>query len=433
MLLIYVHKITPRIEYIFDFVFNCHFTLSYRLTIDRDEFFSYQGPKLNYSYEEFDNIPWIYPTLLLVQDDLVPQFIDVEHYRNTHVFFCRDKGSLPFDLFAASFYLLTRHEEYFESNVDRFGRYDPRNSIAWKKGFLTQPVVNLWLEWLLELLLSFYPSLEYKAPTYKFVPTIDIDNAYAYQRKGFLRQFGGLVRSLALGNIREAGERLRVHIGMEQDPYDTYDQLYEIHYRFNLTPYFFFLLANYGGHDRAISVNDKEFQSLILKHAQKFNVGLHPSFSSFFDISVLRNEVEWLSSILGKDVEYSRFHFVKFALPQSYENLLAVNIKHDFSMGYPSRLGFRCGYAGDYKFFNLKTNKATDLTIHPFQAMDAALNFYMKLDPDTAVEHVRQIIDSIKKVNGTFSMVWHNESLSNRNSWQGWRLVYEQIVRYAVE
>ncbi|HON18381.1 MAG TPA: polysaccharide deacetylase family protein [Salinivirgaceae bacterium] len=433
MLLIYTHKITNRIAYIFDFAFKHHFSIDYRITTERDEFIAYESEKLNYSYENFENIPSIYPKTLLVQDDFVSQSIEVEPYRDSYIFFVTNKGDLPFDVFSASFYLITRYEEYFESYLDRFGRYDPRNSIAWKKGFLNQPIVNHWLNWLLDVLLKYYPDLRFIPTKYQYQPTIDIDNAFAYRRKGMGRQIGGFFKSAFKGDFHDITERLFVISGMEKDPYDTYSRIIELHDRYELTPYYFFLLANYGGQDTSISANDTEFQNLIIRHAERFPVGIHPSFSSYFDISVLKNEVEQLATILGKEVDYSRFHFVKFALPQSYENLLTVGIKHDFSMGYPSRIGFRCGYAGDFKFFNLRSNTPTSLTVHPFQVMDAALNYYMKLDPDEAVNQVRHIIDNVRKVGGTFTTIWHNESLCEKRNWKGWSSVYDQIVRYAAE
>ncbi len=433
MFLIYVHKITNRLDYIFNFVFTQNLELDYRITTIRDEFINYPGPKLNYSLERFGGLINIKPVLLLSQDDITPQYIEVKEYNNTAVLFYTEEGDLPFDIFAASFFLITRYEEYLNSKLDRFGRFDPRNSIAWKKGFLTEPVVNIWITWFRDIINNKYPGLITSAPKYRFVSTVDIDNAFAYINKGLFRQLGGLAKSILKPDLKDFSNRLKVYWGFRKDPYDTYEILDKIHAKYRLNPYYFFLLANYGGHDKAVSVNNREFQELIQDRAQNHQVGIHPSFSSFLDFTVLQHEVSALAEIIGKEIEYSRFHFVKYSMPESYENLINCNIFNDFSMGYPSRIGFRSGYAGNINFFNLKTNKTTPLIIHPFNVMDAALNLYMKLSPDEAVIQTRQIIDKVKKVNGTFTLLWHNESLSNYGQWQGWESVYEQIVRYAVE
>lgn len=433
MFLIYTHKLTNRITYILDFILEQNLGIKYRITTQRSDFIDYRGPKINYSLEPFEHCINIQPVLLLFQEDITPQHIETKRYQGTEILFVTDKGDLPFDIFAASFYLLSRYEEYGSSRLDRFGRFDPRNSIAWQKGFLTEPVVNIWIEWFSTLIKEKYSDLSIKSHRYRFVPTIDIDNAYAFKNKGIIRQVGGLAKSLLKPDIREFVKRLKVYFGKITDPFDTYGFIEQINERYNISPLYFFLLANYGGYDCAVPFDNKEFQELVLNIAQKHKVGIHPSFSSFFDFSVLESEISTLAEMISKDVEYSRFHFVKFSLPDSYVNLINCNIFHDFSMGYPSRIGFRSGYAGSFNFFNLKTNQSTKLELHPFNVMDASLNLYMKLSPDEAVVQVRQLIDKVKQVKGTFSLLWHNESLSGIGVWHGWKTVYEQIVRYAVE
>lgn len=433
MLLVYTHKITPRFTYIFDLIVGRDLGLEYRATTSRDEFAACDGPRLNYSFEPFDGVLRVQPSLMLTQEDVAPSEIEVVEHNGSSVFFFSGKGDIPFDLFGASFYLLTRYEEYLDSKLDRFGRYDPRNSLAWKRGFLYEPVVNIWIGWLRDALQRRYPGLELRRPAYRFIPTIDVDNAYAYLHKGFVRQVGGMARALSKADLPDFSRRLMVLLGKRPDPYDTYNILHHIHHRFGVKPKFFFLLANYGGLDKAVPINSHHFQELILSLAQHFEVGIHPSFSSFFDFGVLENETLTMADLTGHEVQNSRFHFVKFGLPASYQNLIKLGIKNDYSMGYPSRIGFRCGYAGEFPFFDLRLNQATDLVVHPFQVMDASLNLYMKLSPDEAVFQARSIIDKIKAVGGDFTMVWHNESLGNLNGWEGWSTVYEQIVRYAVE
>jgi len=61
--------------------------------------------------------------------------------------------------------------------------------------------------------------------------------------------------------------------------------------------------------------------------------------------------------------------------------------------------------------------------------MDVTLRQYLRLDADEAVEKIREIMNKVKKVNGTFISVWHNESLSDKGVWQGWRKVFEETVR----
>ena len=50
-----------------------------------------------------------------------------------------------------------------------------------------------------------------------------------------------------------------------------------------------------------------------------------------------------------------------------------------------------------------------------------------------ALQKIKQLIDEVKAVNGQFISLWHNDTLSNNKLWIGWRAVYEDMVKYAVE
>ena len=47
------------------------------------------------------------------------------------------------------------------------------------------------------------------------------------------------------------------------------------------------------------------------------------------------------------------------------------------------------------------------------------------------LDEIKNIINQVKSVNGTFISLWHNESLSDQKRWKGWRRVYEEMIKYA--
>jgi len=49
------------------------------------------------------------------------------------------------------------------------------------------------------------------------------------------------------------------------------------------------------------------------------------------------------------------------------------------------------------------------------------------------IETIKKLIEEVKKVDGTFSSLWHNESLSDEQRWKGWRRVYEELLVLAAE
>jgi len=42
---------------------------------------------------------------------------------------------------------------------------------------------------------------------------------------------------------------------------------------------------------------------------------------------------------------------------------------------------------------------------------------------------VGPLLKEVKRVNGTFCILWHNESISDKKPWEGWKDVYEEIIK----
>ena len=63
--------------------------------------------------------------------------------------------------------------------------------------------------------------------------------------------------------------------------------------------------------------------------------------------------------------------------------------------------------------------------------MDVSLKFYLNLEVEAAIQRSKEIIDEVKKVNGTMITLWHNQNLTDDQEWEGWKQVYEAILNYA--
>jgi signal transduction histidine kinase len=139
-------------------------------------------------------------------------------------------------------------------------------------------------------------------------------------------------------------------------------------------------------------------------------------------------EKDRLEDIILKPVTKSRQHFLKLKMPQTYQQLLKSGISADYTMGFASLAGFRAGTCTAYYFFDLSRNQRTELLIHPFQVMDVTLKNYLQMEAEDADQLIEELMLEVKKVNGTFISLWHNESLKDSGQWLGWRKVFEQIL-----
>ena len=145
-MIVYSKQLTPRLRYITDFLGREIIGNPFELTDDVSVFQNYEGPKINYGSESIVNSELsIINCQLLFEKGIIDQNITCFEMKGLKAFF-KTSGDFPFDIFAASFYLLSRYEEYLPHTKDEYGRYAHTNSIAFKEGFLDQPLINIWVD-----------------------------------------------------------------------------------------------------------------------------------------------------------------------------------------------------------------------------------------------------------------------------------------------
>ncbi len=427
MILIYTEELTPRIAYISKLIFTTILKKEVSFTCNLPEFQKSELPRFNYSNQKTEKIPYIKPNPLMFSRELSVPDIQLVWYKGEKYFFESSADSdLPFDPLAASFYLVTRFEEYLSEKRDRFNRFPAEESILFKNELLKKPVVNIWANMLAELMKKSFPEISFPEPKFEFLSTIDVDNAWAFSYKGLFRSCGAMGKALLRFNSTEVKNRLKVWSKREKDPYDTYAFIDKIFQGNENKALFFFLLGDCGKFDKNIHWKNRNLQKLIAGISSKYAVGVHPSFRSSENGAeeVLNKEIRRLEEITGKEIRKSRQHFLRLNFPETYRNLIKAGIREDYSMGYPSQPGFRAGICIPYFFYDLKEEKETLLKIIPFQVMDVGFQTYMKISPDEAWLETKKLMREVRKTGGTFSAIWHNESLNDLGNWEGFRDVF---------
>jgi len=428
MLLIYSENFSPRLEYIARLIFEDILLSEVSFTSDIPEFQKSEDPKINYSPQNIYGGLYLEPHPLLFSEGLAFSGPAPEFFGESHFLFPAGNGSfLPFDIFAASFYLVSRFEEYQPARRDSFGRFPPEESILYKNGLLQKPLANIWANFMAEKIQEFYPGIVFPERKFRFFSTIDIDHAYAYLHKGFLRSSAAFSKDLLKADFGNLKSRVKTWLGISRDPYDTFGYLDSVFRGNENKVVFFFQLGNYGKYDKNISYRRKAFRELIKNISLKYKTGIHPSFRSSREGegTQLASETGRLGGITGLHVEASRQHFLKLEFPGTYQRLLNAGITEDYSLGYSTVCGFRAGICTPFYFFDLEKNCTTNLRIFPFQVMDVTLKDFLKLRPGEAINEIGKIMEETRKSGGTFISVWHNENLHDTGAWEGYREVFE--------
>lgn len=423
MILIYVNRVTTRLEYTLDFVFQNR-GIAYKTTNHKGSFEKFEGVKLNYSDQEFENTPSIFPSPILFSEDIGSYEIEKTKF---HHIDCLTFNGIT-DPFASIFYVITRMEEYLPFNADVFGRFEGKNSILFKYQWINQAICD---RWSMEIVYFLKDKANYQISVLKepikILPTFDIDNAYAYKFKGVLRSSISNFKDFFLGRSKRLIERQSVQAGLTKDPYDTYDKILSLKDK-NITYKMFWLLGDFAKYDRNISHRSKKHRKLIQRMSQDCEIGIHPSVKSNSYEYYLHNEIERLESISKKRVHLSRQHFLVLKFPYTYQTLIGQEITDDYTMGFADLTGFRAGTARTFQWFDLTKNEITKLNVHPFVFMDGTLNLYLKLSPNEAIEKINSLYSEVKEYGGEFSFIWHNETIGDYGFWKNWSDVFDYSI-----
>jgi hypothetical protein len=154
-----------------------------------------------------------------------------------------------------------------------------------------------------------------------------------------------------------------------------------------------------------------EFEFLLEKGAE---IGLHGGHNAFNSIDQLINEKKRLERTLGKKVQGYRNHFLRFIIPDTWENLRGAGFLHDSTLGYPDCAGFRNGMCHPFRPYNLNKKRVIDIIEIPLIIMDWTLFGCMNLDVDTAWNLTKDLINKTEKNHGVITFLWHNDWFTSK-------------------
>lgn len=427
---IYTEKYTPRLKYIGEHIFRHILREEVVFLKDLEKAGKCQEPLICYSRTTtLPNAVNIHPHGLLFQSGIREQDIKVTKWEDTRIFFQTEENGydIPFDLFSASFFLLSRYEEY-GGGLDEEGRYKKENSVAYKNGFLDRPVVDEWAYKLESVMVKKFNYTPTAKIGFRVHTSVTIDNYYKYRHCSVLSNIGKLIHKLVHKDFKSFKKQLRVLLYIDNDPYNNMKEILEFHNQVDLTPSFFVMVSK-GKKDCRNTYS--MFISLRNSLSRMFVTGLHPSFYSNSDPKILAKELKMLEEKIVKNrVSTNLFHCLKFEVPRSYESLLKIGIIDDYSMGYYDSVGFRAGTCTPFRLYDIKHESKTRMQIHNLVFSDSMLR-EMGVHPSKMADLLVPIIDRVKAVEGQLCCCASNCAISESGRWQGWKTPLTYVYRYA--
>lgn len=426
---IYTAEASGRLRYIARLLLEEILGLRWEIVTDRRRLG--KSPVINYSGEEIKGSLWIEPVPLLFETGTREREIETTSWKDLPVFFqTSSRSDIPFDIFAAAFYLVTRYEEYLNFEPDKHGRYRADNSLAYRNDFLRIPVVDLWTWEFARVLIKRFPFIVCKRNIAASIVTIDVDEAFAHRGNQLLASLGGIISGITRHGSKDHD---RTTEKGEKDPYDNFDYLTESIKKSGCRAKFFFPVGDHSQYDTNPGWKNHKYRKLIEDISGEFGTGIHFSYKSAGQCALMKEELSRLKTITGRSPLSSRLHFLRLRFPETYRNMINAGITEDYSMGYPEEPGFRAGIARPFNFYDLSEEKETGLRIIPFQVMDSTLSGYKKMGTAAAADIIKEMLARTRQARGLFVCIWHNTSLLDKPEHREWRELFEYTLTASVE
>lgn len=425
MLLIHTQKLTPRIDYSFKHICTRILGVKVKFTSVIEEFISFDGPKLSYGKQPMGNEFFIQSFGLLTETGFEDQDIQVQSWENTSCFFAvSDKSALPFDIFSAAFYLLSRYEEYVPHLKDELRRFPATESLAFQKGFLHEPVVDIWAYKFKTALEEHFTTLDFSTNSFQVHHLLDASEPFKYAQRGFLRNFAGYANDLIKLRIKELYRRTKVLLRLRKDPSDQFTWVINTSRTTGTALTVFFMLGEGYTFTQDFNSKRKRIRSLMKFVSDYHEIGLTFSFHSLDDYEKLKQEKKEMEELTHRSLNVSLNNQFLANLPHSYRNLLELEIASDCTMCYPNHLGFRAGTCTPFLFYDLDYEIKTPLIVRPVAGRTSSLEGRSDGEKDAEIQ---KVLLATKAVNGTFSLFFSNTDLTAEKKNKIWRRVFTEI------
>lgn len=339
------------------------------------------------------------------------------------------------DLIASTYYLISRYEEmYNRRRRDEHGRFPLELSLPYRAGFLDRPIVDEYAMALRRLVLaqglldeqglSLSPRVEgfsrinlgldvrkpfrytgLKASIYRLLHKADPYNTFEYifEQHRLLRERypEGLVRTLIFLKVASRNQLDQPHYCLEgwamQQILDEADSIGAK----------FALLCSYASSTRP---------SLIVDEAKELRHRLRRRYLRQHKLKPCakweqQHHLEQLHCLRELDINASRHTLSALGEPEDIREMLAAGIRHDYTMAYPTALGFRLGTCRPVRFINPNTRSLTQLVMHPICISDTAVQaLYERLrDEEACYTELRRITEAVHRYGGELNISWSNE------------------------
>jgi len=325
------------------------------------------------------------------------------------------------DIIAGAFFMLSRWEEMVIPDRDEHGRFPAKASVAFKQGFLNQPIVDRYAKIFQAWIISLNPSIKLNPRKFAVKLSHDIDKIKRKsapknnQTSRKYRKIG--IKSFKRKILSESNPHLRGIL-----------ELAKISEEVNLNSAFYFMTAENGDMDRGYHDDRSDELHLIIEKLTErgHEIGFHPGYETFGDREKFLEEKRRMDEVLGHTNFGGRHHYLRFTIPDTWRLWEEAGMIYDSTLGYEMYNGFRCGTCHPYHPFDIKNNRKMKILEVPLVVMEFTLNKFRDYSPQESADRILTLAKRCKEVDGVLAFLWHNTSFTEE--WQPYIEQYKKLL-----
>lgn len=186
--------------------------------------------------------------------------------------------------------------------------------------------------------------------------------------------------------------------------------------------------------DPKYSIRESKIEKLIRNLLDnKMLIGLHPSYDSWADGDLIRNQKRNLESVVGEKTNLCRQHWLRFAWNSTWPAQQQAGLGLDMTLMFNDRPGFRSAAALQWSPFDQKLGQKHKIQALPTVFMDSHFYDYQPMTKEQRHSSISGWIDEVCAVKGKIAILWHPHTLSDDYGWRDGFLDVLNILREAME
>lgn len=415
-LIVFSTVLTPRIKYIFNFIFKDILKAEIEFTGNSQYFYESPQARISYGEKPLADELFFKSSTLLFSNKVEDLNIKTTSFGGYLAPFPVSDSLFPFDIFAASFFIVSRYEEYLhQKKTDEDFRAGKSLQNKWK--IIDRPIIDEWAMILKNIIRTKYPDFKFHEKQFIQQPTINF-NVVPSAPQGFINQGKFLLNSFFNKENKFFTTKFDQLTGLEVKTNEVLFALDKTFEKTRTSPVFFIAFPNVS--ENYISLNG--FDKMLSRRP----VGLlRPCANDKQKISDIKEGLQKLQSVLPEQVNLNSQQLEVLKFPICYLNLLSSGVSVDYSMGYYETAGFRAGTCTPFNWYDLQLEKVTPLVIKSYCFSDFALQY---LSGEVIKNLIGYYINAVKVVSGSLFSSWQLRSVSDHLKYKKLSTAFKEML-----